>query len=177
MDNHWMALLQQQNRSGSLMETNEATKEYGLVLSQEDAERILAERGKSLREQRRVEFGPGITEKIIREFCDSAYIDQEHYADTIIQLQEIFDLYKNEMLDEITDDELLHFMKEQFETVCAGDLEYLAGTCLEHFAQAIRAGYSGYQASEGYGEYWKFDDVKRWDYELYLAALKDLVWG
>lgn len=104
-------------------------------------------------------------------------MDQEHYADTIIQLQEIFDLYKNEMQDEITDDELLHFMKEQFETVCAGDLEYLAGTCLEHFAQAIRAGYSGYQASEGYGEYWKFDDVKRWDYELYLAALKDLVWG
>ncbi len=31
-------------------------------------------------------------------------------------------MYKNEMQDEITDEELLNFMKEQFETVGYGDL-------------------------------------------------------
>ena len=87
---------------------------------------------------------------------------------------DIFYLYKNEMEDEITDDELLHLMKEQFENLCFGDLDYLEGTCLDLFAQAIRAGYSGYEAPGGRGEFEKFDLVKRWDKELYLAALMDL---
>ena len=82
--------------------------------------------------------------------------------------------YKNEMQDEITDDELLHFMKEQFETICYGDLDYLESTCLENFSQAVRAGYRGYQKTGGRGEYEQFDAVTRWDRELYMAALMDL---
>lgn len=176
MDNNWMVLLQQRNLLAGIMETNQTALKYGLALSESDAKLIVSEQNHALREQRRVELGPGIAEKIIYEFCDSAYIDQENYVDMVIRLQEIFYLYKNEMLDEITDDELLHFMKEQFETVCFGDLEYLEGTCLNNFAQAIRAGYSGFRQSEGYGEYSKFDEVKRWDYELYLEALRELCW-
>ena len=80
------------------------------------------------------------------------------------------------MMDLISDDELLHFMKEQFETICYGDLEYLEGTCLTGFAEAIRAGYRGYKESEGYGEYAQFDAVPRWDYNLYLETLKELFW-
>ncbi len=138
---------------------------------------ILERRKTSLMEQRRIEFGEGIVPKIIYEFCDSSFIDQNNYVDTVIRLQEIFYLYKNEMQDEITDDELLHLMKEQFEELCFGDLEYLESTCLANFAQALRAGYEGYKESDGYGEYSKFDEVKRWDYELYFEALKDLCWG
>ena len=123
-----------------------------------------------------MEFGGGIAEKIIFEFCDSSYVDQTNYVNTILRLQEIFYQYKNEMLDELSDDELLHFMKEQFETICFGDLDYLEGTCLNNFAQAVRAGYGGYRKSEGYGEYAAFDEVQRWDYELYLKALRDLCW-
>lgn len=102
---------------------------------------------------------------------------QQNYRDSLIRLQEIFYLYKNEMMDEITDDELLEFMREQFENVCYGDFDYLEGTCLDIFAQAIRAGYSGYIQSEGRGEFEKFDIVKRWDKELYLEVLKELAWG
>lgn len=80
------------------------------------------------------------------------------------------------MMDEISDDELLHFMREQFETVCFGDLEYLEGACLAVFSQAVRAGYRGYQESEGRGEYAAFDEVKRWDYDLYYETLKELLW-
>ena len=67
-------------------------------------------------------------------------------------------------------------MNEQFEFICYGDLDYLEGTCLNIFSQAIRAGYRGYRSSEGRREYAGFDEVKRWDYELYLDCLKELCW-
>lgn len=176
MEKDWMRLLQDQNQLSTLVRTNEAARQYGLSLSEEDARLILKERKNALAEQKRIEFGGGIAAKIIYEFCDSNYIQQSNYVETIIRLQEIFYLYKNEMQDEITDDELLHLMKEQFENLCFGDLDYLETTCLAGFAEAIRAGYGGYKASDGYGEYAKFDTVKRWDYELYLETLKELCW-
>lgn len=170
----WMAVLQKKNQLAKIVEVNRVTEKYGLTLSEKEAELILGEKNNALKVQRRVEFGEGITPKIIYEFCDSDFIDQNNYVDTLIRLQEIFYAYKNEMQDEISDDELLHFMREQFDQVCYGDLGYLEGTCLTIFAQAIRAGYSGHKASEGYGEYGDFDEVKRWDRDLYLEALYDL---
>lgn len=169
-----MILLQQKNQLAKILETNEMTARYGLVLTQQDAELLAAERSRVLKRERRVEFGPGILPKVIEQFCDSDFIDQNNYVDTLLRLQEIFYLYKNEMQDEISDEELLHFMKEQFEEVCFGDLGYLEGTCLQIFAEAVRAGYRGYQASEGYGEYTELNEVKRWDRDLYLEALYDL---
>ena len=176
MDENWMEQFQKQNLTTQLLLTNQYTEKYGLVLTQEDTELILEGRKNALQEQRRVEFGESILPRIIFEFCDSAYVRQDNYTQTLLRLQEIFFLYKNEMEDEITDDELLHFMKEQFETICYGDLEYLEGTCLTGFAEAIRAGYRGYKESEGYGEYAQFDAVQRWDYNLYLETLKELFW-
>ena len=174
MEENWMVLLQQETQMAKVMEMNRVTEKYGLVLSEQDAKLIVSERANALREQRRVEFGGGIVPRIIEEFCDSDFIDQSNYAETMIRLQEIFYLYKNEMQDEISDDELLHLMKEQFETICFGDLDYLEGTCLNIFSQAIRAGYRGYKASEGRGEASRFDEVKRWDYDLYMEALRGL---
>lgn len=175
MSRDWLVFMQKQGQVAKVIETNRVTEQYGLSLSEREAELIVEERGGALREQRRVEFGESITPKIIYEFCDSDFMDRNNYVNTIIRLQEIFYLYKNEMLDEISDDELLHFMREQFDRTCYGDLEYLESTCLAIFSQAIRAGYRGYRASEGYGEYEKFDEVARWDYGLYLAALNDLL--
>lgn len=176
MEKDWIVLLQQQGQLERVMETNLKTGPFGLTLTREDAEVILAERKCALVQHGRIEFGEGIVTKIIDEFCDSCYICQDDYVETIVRLQEIFYLYKNEMLDEITDDELLHFMKEQFETICFGSLEYLETTCLAVFSRAIRAGYEGYKASEGRGEYSGFDEVKRWDPELYMEALRELCW-
>lgn len=176
MEKDWMQLLQRQNQLAKVLETNQRAERYGLTLSEEEAGIILEERGRALKEQKRVEFGEGILPKIIDEFCDSAYLDQEHYVETLIRLQDIFYLYKNEMMDEITDDELLHFMKEQYEEICFGDLDYLESTCLSNFAQAIRAGYSGFRASDGRNEYGQFDEVTRWDHELYMEALRELCW-
>lgn len=176
MENNWLDLLQNQNQLAKVIETNKFTEQFGLTLSQKDAQLILENRKNALREQKRVEFSESIAPKIIREFCDSAYINQGNYTDTIIRLQEIFYLYKNEMNDEITDDELIHLMKEQYELLCFGDLDNLENTCLSDIAQAIRAGYGGFKEVDGYGEYLKFDQQERWSYELYLESLKEIFW-
>ena len=177
MDSNWLDVLQSQNQLAKVIETNQYTEQFGLILSEQDAQLILENRKRALREKNRVEFGEGIVPKLIYEFCDSVYIDQSNYAETLIRLQDIFYLYKNEMNDEITDDELLHVMKEQYEKLCFGDLDYLESTCLSDFAQAIRAGYRGFKETDGYGVYSRFDQQGRWSYELYLDALRELFGG
>lgn len=172
----WLEFMADEVWIEQILAANQYTQKCGLVLSREEAKLLIKERRNVLKKECRVEFGSSILPKIIYAFCDSAYIEQENYCDALVRLQEIFYLYKNEMLDEIMDDELIEFMREQFETVCYGDFDYLEGTCLDIFAQAIRAGYRGYTKTEGRGEFERFDMVARWDRELYLEILRDLCW-
>lgn len=124
----------------ALQKTNEFTKQFGLTLSEGDMELLLEDRRQSLREQERVEFREGILPRLIFAFCDSPYIYQDNYTETIARLQEIFYLYKNETLDELTDDELIDLMKREFEGSCQGSLDYLEETCMERLARRIRYG-------------------------------------
>ena len=110
----------------------------------------------------------------LTEFCDSQFIQSGDYADTLARLQEIFYLYKNESMDELTDRELLEIMKENFEQICYGDLEYLETTCLERFAATVRAGYETefqkkerdeYTLRKSGNEYEKFSEETRWEFE------------
>ena len=90
MEKDWMILLQQKNQLAKVMETNEMSARYGLALTEQEAELLVSERIQTLRAERRVEFGPGILPRVIEEFCDSDFIDQNNYVDTLIRLQEIF---------------------------------------------------------------------------------------
>lgn len=171
--NNWLEQMAEQAQAVRLLETNQYTEKFGLVLEKEDVE-FLADAGREiLRNEQRIELGQGILPKIIYTFCDSAYIIQENYCESLARLEEIFYQYKNEMMDEITDDELLEFMKEQFENICFGDFGYLEGTCLDIFAQAIRAGYADPAEGKGFQE---LDIVTRWDKDLYMETLRDLCW-
>lgn len=51
---------------------------------------MMQERKGTLMEQKRVEFGESILPRIIYEFCDSAFISQSNYLESLIRLQEIF---------------------------------------------------------------------------------------
>ena len=139
-EKNFLELLSEHMKMQSLIELNQKTEQFGLALTEADTKMLLEMRKHELREQQRVEFGEGILPKLIYAFCDSDYISQYTYVDTIMRLQEIFYLYKNETGDEISDDELLQFMREQYEETCFGDLDYLESTCLQNFAKAIRAG-------------------------------------
>ncbi len=143
-DFQYLYELSKERQLASVMETNQYTEKFGLRLTKEEAELLVKERVESLLIQERVEFGGGILPSIIFAFCDSPFIYQENYVDTMGRLQDIFYLYKNESLDEVTDDELLEFMKEQFDGVCQGSLDYLEDTSLEDYARMVRGKCSGF---------------------------------
>lgn len=147
MDDKMLLNLLQNNKLHlqKVIECNEYTKKFGVSLTEQDAIMLMEARKNSLKEQERIEFSEGILSKLIYAFCDSPYIYQDNYVDTIEILQGIFYLYKNESLDELTDDELIEYMKDKFEGVCQGSLEYLEDTCLEKFARSIRKGTYSYR--------------------------------
>lgn len=170
----WLEFMGSENRWMEVCEANEYTKKFGLSLTKDNALKLMKRRNEALRNEGRVEFGAGILKKMIYAFCDSDYVNADEWEEILGRLTEIFYLYKNEMNDEITDDELIAFMREQYDEVCCGDLDYLEGTCLNLFAQAIRAGYRGYISSSGYHEYEQFDLRARWSHEEFIAALNEL---
>lgn len=135
-----MLVTRKKREMETLISSNQLTQQYGVTLSEEDALILMENRRESLKAFQRIEFGEGILPKLIYHFCDSPYMYQENYADTIAALQEIFYQYKNECLDEMTDDELLGCMKHFFDGPCQGSVEYLEETCLSEMARSIRAG-------------------------------------
>lgn len=170
MDNNWLAVLNKAQLE-KVIATNEKTMKYGLSLTPEEAELIIKARNNTLKDQKRVEFGETILPWLIYAFCDSQYIDSSNYADTIARLQDIFYTYKNELLDELNDTELLNVMREMFDEVCYGDLDYLEGSCLNAYSKAVREGYNGYTYNDGHGEAVAFSADQDWRYELFLQIL------
>lgn len=174
---------QQKQEISKIVSCNEETLKYGLALTEEDVRQLMVSRKDTLKENRRVEFGDGILPQIIDAFCDSDYMMQDNYKETLMQLQDIFYLYKNESMDELTDEELLDFMRTQFDEVCFGDLDYLQGTSLERFARAVRNGWlyemwqkprDEYSCRDDNRDFEKFSEEVRWDYEIYEQKLDDL---
>ena len=139
MEEHLLVMLSGQKQMELLRKTNQYTKNFGLCLSEEQMQELMVTHMECLKEQQRIEFGGGITDKLIFAFCDSDYIYQDNYVETIQRLQQIFYLYKNESMDEMTDDELINLMRNVFDTECQGSLDYLEQTSLEKFAREIRA--------------------------------------
>ncbi len=121
---------------------NKITSKYGLVLSNKQILGLLEKRKETLKATGRVEFRGGVIEKIIKEFCDSPYINKENYESTLYELIDIFYEYKNETMDLITDDELIDFMKKSFDGICKGDIEYLAGTIMYQMREKLINGKS-----------------------------------
>ena len=119
-----------QTEIANIKKCNEYTSKYGIVLSDNQISNMLERRKETLKETGRIELRFGIIDKLIKEFCDSLYVNQENFAETLYELIEIFYEYKNETMDLITDDELLAFMKKSFDGICQGNLEYLSGTIL-----------------------------------------------
>ena len=142
MDNSYLEIVnkRKQIEIANIKKCNEYTKKYGLILSDNQINNLLEIRRETLKETGRIEFREGIIDKLIKEFCDSPYINQENYATTLYELVEIFYEYKNETMDLITDDELIEFMKKSFDGICQGDLEYLSGTVMYKMRENLLSG-------------------------------------
>jgi hypothetical protein len=133
--------LQKAKMVTELEDCNEFTVNYGLRFTDPQIRELVKRRFEALKSTGRVEFGQGIIKKLITQFCDSPYITQENYEDTILELQDSFYYFKNECMDKIPDDELISLMKKFFDGVCQGSLEYLSGTSLEDLCRNTRFGY------------------------------------
>lgn len=179
-----ISVSQQKQEALKVFECNDKTKRFGLCLSEDNVKELIECKNNTLKLQRRIEFGESILPKLIYAFCDSQYIQQDTYLETLSELQDLFYTFKNEVQDKLTDDELISLMKEEFENICYGSVEYLAETVLERFATKIRQGYKTskqkgtkdeYSLKEVTNDYQDLSEETRWERQLYFEALEDLM--
>ena len=130
--------LVQKQAVDEILKCNDYTFRFGLALSYQNAIELIEMRTMSLKRYGRVEFGGGVINKIIKEFCDSPYISKHNYVETLHELIDIFYFYKNETLDLISDDELIKFMKSSFDGKCQGSIELLSERELDKMAHNLR---------------------------------------
>ena len=147
MNENYMELLALQNQKKevqAVVSINKITSKFGLQLSEQEAQYLVECKTKCLKEVGRLEFGEGVLRQILFAFCDSPYLYQDNYLEMLEGLQSIFYLYKNESLDEVTDEELIEAMYHIFHEKAKGSLEYLEETGLEVFARKIRRNSQGF---------------------------------
>ncbi len=161
-----MALFNQQITT-EIRKCNDFTSMFGLQLAETEIHQLVENRKEVLESCGRIEFGQSVIQKIIIEFSDSPYFNQDGYLEALMQLQEIFYYFKNDSLEDISDDELIHLMKTYFDDVCQGSFEFLSTTMLENYCRDIRSGTKEYRSSDGYED--NYIDFLDWDRDdMYL---------
>ncbi len=145
------AMMRQKLTVDEIIKCNDVTCYYGLDLTAKEARQLVEAQTETLLRHGRVEFTGGIIQKLILTFCNSPFLFKDNYAENLFDLLETFYYFKNEMLDEIGDDELLSLMKDYFDHNCQGSIELLQNRELETLARSIRFGmYCSGEAEEEY---------------------------
>ncbi|MEG0780818.1 MAG: DUF6323 family protein [Oscillospiraceae bacterium] len=134
--------MQQLAAAQELRDCNDFTAQFGLRLSEPQVQTLVAARFEALKATGRMELGEGILKKLIIAFCDSPYLTQENYEDTLLGLQESFYYFKNESEDRIPDDDLIAILHRLFHGAAQGSIDYLSGTLLEDLCRNTRYGYA-----------------------------------
>jgi hypothetical protein len=119
--------LQAEAEARSLEVCNRVSGRFGLTLTPQQMQVLTQRRFRALRDSGRVEFGDGVLEKLVLAFCDSPYLSQGEYEETLAELQDLFYWFKNESEEQLSDDELIGAMKAVFDGRAQGSTDYLAG--------------------------------------------------
>lgn len=167
MENNFMILPSQiimQQAVDEIQKCNDQTSQFGLVLSQSDAQELALTRSEALSSHGRIEFGGGIINKLILAFCDSPYLMQNNYAATLNELIDTFYYFKNESLDSLSDDALIALMKEYFDNNCRGSIELLQDRELEKIARNIRYNVEDFKNLQE--EYQYEEDYENEEYDM-----------
>ncbi|MGN1312504.1 MAG: DUF6323 family protein [Bacilli bacterium] len=128
----------QETTVNEIVELNKTTEKYGLTLTKEQAIDLVNNRNIILKEVGRIELGGGILEKLIYEFCDSPYLYKDEYLDILEELTYIFYEYREEFDGKLTDEQIIKYMKNKFDTTCNGSLELLAYKELEDLKEHLK---------------------------------------
>ena len=124
--------------ANEILKYNEISSAYGLTLTQKQAIELVQVRAEELKYHGRLEFGEGITGRLIEAFCDSPYITRQNYSETLCALTEIFYYYKNETEEYLSDEELVDYMKRYFNGSCKGSLDLLMSREMDELARNLR---------------------------------------
>lgn len=124
----------------NLSELNELTLKYGLKLTDKEINNLIDHKNNILKEIGRVEILDNTLENLIYEFCDSNYIDSENYYQTLYDLTNIFYTYQNEFCYKLTDEQIIKYLKMNFENNCASSIELLESVYFEDLKNKLSNG-------------------------------------
>ncbi len=160
MEESAMSVLIRERFMEELRTVNETSARFGLRLSENGMRALAQARSRALIDNGRVELSNSAVRAIADGFCDSPYLLQEDYENTLMELVDAFYYFKNACADRLTDDELISAMRMRYDAF-GGSVEAVIGTTLEAYCRAIRTG-------EVYDENAAADeDVGDWDDERY----------
>lgn len=120
-----------------ILELNEITKDKGLYLSEKDIEDLTDNKAIILKENGRVEVGGTTIRNIIESFYDSSFIDKDNYLESLEELTSIFYKYQQEFYGVLSDEEILIYLKEEFDNIAMGSFTLLESDSLEKIKENV----------------------------------------
>ena len=86
-----------------------------IVLTKENVLELINNKNSALKEIGRIDLTNSTLENIILTFTDSSFIDKNNYMYIFLSLTEIFLCYENIFSKKISSEELLKYLKDEFE--------------------------------------------------------------
>jgi hypothetical protein len=179
------AQIQLRAAATELESCNQVIGRHGIALSQQDIQALVVGRLDALQDSERVEFGGGVAKDLVLAFASSAYMSQESFVETVLELQDLFYEFKNESLEQITDDELIATMRSLFDDVAFGDIRRLVEALLDGLGRHVREVANGDDAANpdadnavknGYTLAAHRYDVSKWVDDEYRPAWDGASW-
>lgn len=109
----------------NIMVLNDKTKEFGLMLTEEQIENLIDTRKYALSDNSLLELGSSILEDIILEFYTSPYISKVDYDETLYELVNIYYTLREKFNYHIPDAYIIKLMREHFDDDAYGSTELL----------------------------------------------------
>ena len=123
----------------AIAKANGKAARYGLTLTAEQMTLLAESRGRALRDTGRVEMGGGILPRLMETFCDSPYLHQAEYPETLEALQTLFYRCKNEAGDLTADEAVLRCLRRAFDKA-GGSASYLEGKTFGEMVSWLKEG-------------------------------------
>lgn len=107
-----------------------------IVLTKENVLELINNKNSALKEIGRIDLTNSILENIILTFTDSSFIDKNNYMYIFLSLTEIFLCYENIFSKKISSEELLKYLKDEFEKN-EGSIELISTISLERLQDKL----------------------------------------
>ena len=128
----------QEQCSEKLLKLNDESINYGLVLTQKDINDIMKNINETLKKIGRIETSADALEKVISIVYSSPYTDKENYVENINDMQELFYYFKSQVLDLLSDDEVIEILDKAYDEKC-GEILQIQGV-VEEYTKEFKLG-------------------------------------